>query len=131
MIIEDWLGKAIRLADDNPVEIGASFGAIIVKDGCIIGQGVNEVRSTNDPTKHAEIEAIRKACKHLNTTNLSGCELYASTHPCAMCLSAIYLTNIQTVYYANPSNKNQDYVYEQLSVAHDEKSILLKRIDIQ
>lgn len=129
MTITQWLREATQLAIQNPREIGASFGAVIVKDGQIIGKGVNEVRSTNDPTKHAEIEAVRVACQYLGTTDLSGCELYASTHPCAMCLSAIYLASIDTVYYVNPSNDHQDFVYEQLSLPHEEKTIVMKQVN--
>lgn len=80
---------------------GGPFGAVIVKDGKIISQAHNQVLKENDPTCHAEIQAIRAACKLLGTHNLRGCELYASAQPCPMCLSAIIWANIATVYYGN------------------------------
>lgn len=79
---------------------GGPFGAIIVKDGKIVGKGINQVTGTNDPTAHAEIVAIRDACKNLNTFDLTGCELYATGYPCPMCMSAIIWANIKKVYFA-------------------------------
>lgn len=78
---------------------GGPFGAVIVKDGVIVGRGHNEVIKNNDPTCHGEMQAIRDACRHLGTYDLSGCELYTSAQPCPMCLSAIIWANIKTVYY--------------------------------
>lgn len=119
-----WIQQAIKLATENEQKHhGLPFGAIIVKDGKVIGSGVNEVLATNDPTKHAEIQAVREACRTMNTLNLEGCEIYASTEPCPMCLSTIYNTRITTVYYANPTNASQDYVYHQLSLPRDERDI--------
>jgi len=80
---------------------GGPFGAIVVKDGEIIGRGYNEVTSTNDPTAHAEIVAIRAACRFLKSHQLDGCEIYASCEPCPMCFAAIYWARPSTVYYAN------------------------------
>lgn len=126
----EWMKKAIELAKENKEKHqSAPFGAVVVKDGKIIGTGVNEVSATNDPTTHAEIQAVRKACQTLNTTNLEGCEIYASTEPCPMCLSAIYYTKIDTVYFSNPSNLGQDYVYNQLSLPHDERDVHIVRIE--
>ena len=78
---------------------GGCFGSVIVKDNVIVGEGYNTVISDNDPTCHGEINAIRNACKNLNTFDLSGCELYTSAYPCPMCLGAIMWANIKTVYY--------------------------------
>ena len=78
---------------------GGCFGSVIVKDNVIVGEGYNTVISDNDPTCHGEINAIRNACKNLNTFDLSGCELYTSAYPCPMCLGAIMWSNIKTVYY--------------------------------
>lgn len=129
MTKQEWMNEAIKLANENEQKHqGAPFGAVVVKDGKIIGTGVNEVAATNDPTTHAEIQAVRKACQTLKTTNLEGCEIYASTEPCPMCLSTIYYTQINTVYFSNPSNPNQDYVYNQLSLSHDERDIQMVQI---
>ena len=81
-------------------KVGGPFGAVIYKDGKIVGKGVNRVIGNNDPTAHAEIEAIRNACKNLKTHDLTGCELYATGYPCPMCMSAIIWANIKTVYYS-------------------------------
>lgn len=80
---------------------GGPFGAVVVKDGKIIGRGKNSVLSDDDPTAHAEITAIKRACKYLNTHDLSGCSLYTTCYPCPMCLSAIVWSNINEVYYGN------------------------------
>ncbi len=88
---EEFMLEAIRLAGSNLTsKKGGPFGAVVVKDGKIIGKGANEVTSTNDPTAHAEIVAIRDACKNLDSFQLDGCEIYASCEPCPMCLGAIY-----------------------------------------
>ncbi|PPQ30787.1 nucleoside deaminase [Rhodopila globiformis] len=80
---------------------GGPFGAVIVKDGKVIAEGANEVTSTNDPTAHAEITAMRRACQALQTFDLSGCEIYTNCEPCPMCLGAIYWARISRIYYAN------------------------------
>jgi tRNA(Arg) A34 adenosine deaminase TadA len=80
---------------------GGPFGAVVVKGGCIIGRGWNRVTSTNDPTAHAEIMAIRDACRRLKTFSLEGCELYTSCEPCPMCLAAIYWARLKRVYFGN------------------------------
>lgn len=80
---------------------GGPYGAVVVKDGEIIGQGMNEVTSLNDPTAHAEMTAIRQACQHLGKWNLSGCELYTSCEPCPMCMGAIYWAHLNRIYYGN------------------------------
>ena len=81
-------------------EVGGPFGAVIYKNGKIIGKGVNKVLAKHDPTAHAEIEAIRDACTNLKTHDLTGCELYATGYPCPMCMSAIIWANIKQVYYS-------------------------------
>ena len=97
----DFMKKAILLSIDNIKNNGGPFGCVIVKENEIIAEGVNRVTFNNDPTAHAEIVAIRNACSKLNTFNLEGCELYSSCEPCPMCLSAIYWSHINIVYYAN------------------------------
>ena len=98
---KDFMKIAIELSDNNiDSNKGGPFGACVVKDGQIVGKGTNRVLKDNDPTAHAEVTAIREACKHLNTYDLSDCELYTSSYPCPMCLSAIFWANIKKVYYA-------------------------------
>jgi tRNA(Arg) A34 adenosine deaminase TadA len=80
---------------------GGPYGAVVVKDGVIIGRGMNEVTSIHDPTAHAEMTAIRQACDHLKQWNLTGCELYTSCEPCPMCMGAIYWARLDRVYYGN------------------------------
>ena len=93
--------KAIELSIKSADTIGGPFGCVIVEDNKIISEGYNKVTSTNDPTAHGEIVAIREACLKLNTFNLSGCELYSTCEPCPMCLSAIYWSHIDKIFYAN------------------------------
>ena len=103
--------KAIELSIKSAGTIGGPFGCVIVKDNKIISEGSNKVTSTNDPTAHGEIVAIREACLKLNTFNLSGCELYSTCEPCPMCLSAIYWSHIDKIFYANTRDdaKNIDF----------------------
>ncbi len=100
------MNKYMKIADELARENvitnnGGPFGAVIVKNGEIVGKGNNHVVANNDPTAHAEIMAIRDACKNLNTFDLTGCEIYTSCYPCPMCLSAIIWSNIKKVYYGN------------------------------
>ena len=100
--MNEFMDEAIKLSEKNlDKNYGGPFGACVVKDGKIIGKGINQVIKDNDPTAHAEIVAIRNACKMFKSYDLSGCQLYTSCHPCPMCLSAIIWSNIKTVYYAN------------------------------
>ena len=100
--MNEYMRVAKELADENlKTNVGGPFGACIVKNGKIIGKGSNHVLSNNDPTAHAEIMAIRDACKNMNSHDLSNCELYTSCYPCPMCLSAIIWANIKKVYYGN------------------------------
>ncbi len=113
---------------------GGPFGAVIVKDGEIIAQGNNQVTSENDPTMHAEIVAIRKACKKLNTFDLSGCTLYTSCEPCPMCLGAIYWAHLDRVYYANTKEDvaeigfDDAFIYEELSLNKDKRKLLMQQM---
>ena len=126
--------KAIDLSIKNAETIGGPFGCVIVKDNKIISEGSNKVTSTNDPTAHGEIVAIRNACLKLNTFNLSGCELYSSCEPCPMCLSAIYWSHIDKVYYANTRDDahNIDFldpiIYTELQKSDEEKKIKMTQI---
>ncbi len=129
--MNEFMDIAIDLSNDNfDKKYGGPFGACIVKDGKIIGKGINMVIKNNDPTAHAEIEAIRKACKRINSYDLSGCELYTSCYPCPMCLSAIIWANIKKVYYANTKEDAEnigfrdDYIYDFIKSDMNDKDIL-------
>ncbi len=112
--------RAIRLSLENVKKGGGPFGAVIVKDGKIISSGTNKVTLKNDPTAHAEIDAIRRASKNLNSFDLSGCELYTSCEPCPMCLSAIYWARISRIYYGNTKKDAakigfiDDFIYKEI-----------------
>lgn len=111
--------------------IGGPFGAAIVKDGEIVCIGNNRVLKDNDPTAHAEVVAIREACKKLGTYDLSDCEIYATGAPCPMCLSAIIWANIKKVYYCNDYDEaanigfRDDFIYNYLRMANPEESDLV------
>ena len=98
---KEFMKRAIELSLESVNKSGGPFGCIIVKENKIVAEGSNKVTSSNDPTAHGEIVAIREACKNLNTFTLAGCELYSSCEPCPMCLSAIYWARIGKIYYAN------------------------------
>jgi guanine deaminase len=97
-----FMSRAIQLSIENVhLGRGGPFGAVIVKDGSIIAEGTNQVTSTRDPTAHAEVVAIREACRKLGVFQLRGCEIYASCEPCPMCLGAIYWCHLSRIYFAN------------------------------
>ena len=102
-----FMERAIELSIESVNNNGGPFSSVIIKEGKIIAEGSNKVTSTNDPTAHGEIVAIRQACKKLNDFNLKGCELYSTCEPCPMCLSAIYWAHIDKIYYANTRNDAQ------------------------
>ena len=126
--------EAIKVANENIENQGGPFGAVIVKDGEIIASSGNSVTIDNDPTAHAEVNTIRKACKRLGTFNLEGCEIYSSCEPCPMCLSAIIWANIKDIYYActrEDASKigfRDDLIYEYLE-GKNKDLISLKQID--
>lgn len=96
-----FMKMAADLAEKNIDNGGGPFGAVIVRDGKVISTGVNTVTLTNDPTAHAEVNAIRNACRDLSTFSLSGCTVYSSCEPCPMCLSALYWAGVSRIYYGN------------------------------
>ena len=107
--MNEFMKVAKELSEENlKTNNGGPFGACVVKDGMIIGKGSNHVIGKNDPTAHAEIEAIRDACKNINSYDLSDCELYTSCYPCPMCLSAVIWSNIKKVYYGNTSEDAEE-----------------------
>ena len=126
--------KAIELSIKSAETIGGPFGCVIVKDNKIISEGSNKVTSMNDPTAHGEIVAIREACLKLNTFNLSGCELYSSCEPCPMCLSAIYWSHIDKIFYANTRSdaKNIDFddsfIYSEINKKIEDRKIQMTQM---
>ncbi|MGH9586595.1 MAG: nucleoside deaminase, partial [Acidobacteriaceae bacterium] len=98
----ELMRRVIRLASDNVTTgSGGPFAALIVKDGRVIAEAVNTVFTTNDPTAHAEVNAIRKACAAIGDFALRGCEIYTSSEPCPMCLAAIYWAHLNAIYFGN------------------------------
>jgi guanine deaminase len=132
MQTNEFMSRAIELSKRNmETNAGGPFGAVVVKDGKIIGEGWNQVTSTNDPTAHAEVQAIRNACKNLNTFDLNGAEIYTSCEPCPMCLSAIYWARLGKIYYANTKkdaaaiNFDDDFIYQEIPKPYSQRSIPL------
>ena len=126
--------RAIELSIKSANGIGGPFGCVVVKDNMIVAEGSNKVTFSNDPTAHAEIVAIRDACKKLNTFNLSGCDIYASCEPCPMCLSAIYWSHIDNIYYANTRddakkiNFDDSMIYSEFSKKIEDRKIPIKQM---
>ena len=100
-----FMARAIQLSVENVLSgRGGPFGALIVKDGSIVAEGVNRVTSHNDPTAHAEVVAIREACAKLSAFSLQGCEIYTSCEPCPMCLGAIYWAHLARIYFRSDAD---------------------------
>ena len=126
--MNEYMKVAIELSNRNfKKKYGGPFGACVVKDGKIIGRGMNRVIKNCDPTAHAEMVAIRNACKAIKSHDLTGCVLYTSCYPCPMCLSAIIWSNIETVYYGNTKEDakdigfRDDFIYEFIDKLADNK----------
>lgn len=132
---EEFLRRAIQLAVEN-VESGRGgpFGALIVRDGAIVAEGANHVTTQNDPTAHAEVVAIREACRKLNTFELRGCTIFASCEPCPMCLSAIYWARLDSLYYAaskddaSAAGFDDSFLYVQIPLAEKDRSLPTQRL---
>ena len=127
--MNEYMKIAKELSEDNlKTNVGGPFGACIVKDGKIIGKGSNHVLANNDPTAHAEVTAIRDACKNINSYDLSGCEIYTSCYPCPMCLSAIIWSNIKKCYYGNTKEDaaaigfRDDFIYDYINNSDNESN---------
>ncbi len=132
---KQFINEAILLARQSiENKQGGPFGAVIVRDNKIIGRGYNQVTHNNDPTAHAEIEAIRNACQTIQAFSLKGCTLYASSEPCPMCLSAIYWARIDQVIYANTYKQaaeigfDDQFIYKELNLSHADKKISISQI---
>lgn len=130
-----FIKRAIELAEANAASItGGPFGAVIVKDGQIISEAANTVTVDYDPSAHAEVNAIRKACKKLKNFDLSGCVLYTSCEPCPMCLSASYWAHIDRIVYAASRSDaadagfDDDFIYREIPLPINQRSVKMERI---
>jgi len=125
-----FMARAIELSMEGVKSgRGGPFGAVIVKDGAVVAEGVNQVTSTNDPTAHAEVLAIREACAKLGSFELKDCELYTSCEPCPMCLGAIYWARLARVYFANTAEDaasigfDDSFLYKEMKQPHSNRRI--------
>lgn len=124
-----FMEMAINLSDENVDNGGGPFGAVIVKDGNVVSTGVNRVVPDNDPTAHAEVNAIRDACKRMGTFKLDGCVVYSSCEPCPMCMSALYWAGVERICYGNTKadaksiNFDDSFIYDQLECDYSQRTI--------
>jgi len=131
----EFLDQAIELAISSAQSSGGPFGAIVVKDGKIIGKGHNQVTKNCDPSAHAEIMAIREACKNINDFHLSGCTIYSSCEPCPMCMSAIYWAHIPKLIYAATAHDaaqagfNDEFIYQELAKPYAQRNMQIQHIE--
>ena len=132
-------GKFVRQAIRLSVQMmrrgqGGPFGAVVVRDGKVVGRGWNQVTSANDPTAHAEVVAIRAACQRLKTFQLDDCDLYTSCEPCPMCLSAIYWARLANVFYGNTRqdaakiNFDDDFIYREVALPIGKRALKMKQL---
>ncbi len=126
----NFMRRAIALAEENVASSGGGpFGAVVVHNGRIVGEGTNQVTGSHDPTAHAEVVAIRAACTELGTFSLAGCEIYASCEPCPMCLSAIYWARIERIFYGNTKvdaaaiGFDDDHIYREIALPVSDRAI--------
>src|SRR5258707_5974033 len=131
---DQFMRRAIALALENVRTGGGPFGAVVAKDGRILAEGANRVTATNDPTAHAEVVAIREACRALKTFQLNGCDLYTTCEPCPMCLGAIYWARPSRVFYAAAAADaasagfDDAFIYEELKKAHTARRIPMTQL---
>ena len=131
----EFLRQACRLAEENIDRGGGPFGAVIVKDGEVLSQGTNSVTIDNDPTAHAEVNAIRSACAKIGSFKLDGCVVYSSCEPCPMCLSALYWAGVSRIYFGNTKtdakniNFDDSFIYDEIDKLPEARFIPCVRID--
>jgi guanine deaminase len=132
---KNYMREAIRISIQKMRQNqGGPFGAVVVSKGKIVGRGWNRVTSSNDPTAHAEVVAIREACKRLRTFQLSDCELYTSCEPCPMCLSAMYWARLKRVYYGNTRADaariefDDDFIYREIPLPIRKRKLPMKQL---
>ncbi|MDD7530943.1 MAG: nucleoside deaminase [Prevotellaceae bacterium] len=128
MTHEQLMQRAITLSEESVKNGGGPFGAVIAKDGLVIAEAANRVTLDHDPTAHAEVSAIREACRKLDTFDLSGCNIYTSCEPCPMCLGAIYWAHLDKIFYGNDRldaariGFDDDFIYKELSLGVDKRT---------
>ena len=134
----DYIREAVDMAAENACSgKGGPFGAVIVRDGEVIGRGVNQVTSNHDPTAHAEVMAIRNACTNINCFKLEGAVIYASCEPCPMCLSAIYWARISKIYFAadntdaSKAGFDDSMIYKEVCLPLDKRAIPIRKISTE
>jgi tRNA(Arg) A34 adenosine deaminase TadA len=131
-----FLAEAVRLAGESVDTGGGPFGAVVVRDGLVLGRGRNRVVPASDPTAHAEIEAIRDACRTLGTHQLAGCVLYTSSEPCPMCLGAIYWARPEAVWFVNPRDEaasigfDDALIYDEIQRSPSDRRIPMRRLEV-
>ncbi len=131
---EKFIKRAIEISKENIEKGGGPFGAVIVKDGKIIAETGNSVTKTNDPTAHAEVNAIRMAAKKLGDFDLSGCEIYSSCEPCPMCLGAIYWARLDKLYFAADKTDaeyggfSDKFIYDEIDLPYSKRSLETKQL---
>lgn len=132
---KEFLHRAIEIAKQNIQKGGGPFGAVIVRNGEVIAECGNSVTVDNDPTAHAEVNAIRDACKRLGTFDLSGCEIYSSCEPCPMCLSAIYWAHLDRLFYAADRKDaalagfDDEFIYKEIPLENSQRSLECTHLD--
>jgi len=134
MTHEDFMRRAIALSVENVKNGGGPFGAVIVKDGKILAEGVNRVTANSDPTAHAEVSAIRAACQQIKDFDLTGTTIYTSCEPCPMCLGAIYWSHIDKMYFGNDQHDaakidfDDQFIYDELALPKDARRLKAERL---
>lgn len=135
---ERFMREAVRIAAENVRSgRGGPFGAVVVRDGRVIARGTNLVTESNDPTAHAEVVAIREACRALGSFQLEGCEVYCSTEPCPMCLGALYWARPARVFYAQEREAaaaagfDDGFIYRELGKPPEARSLELRRLELE
>lgn len=125
----EFMDLAVRLSEENIENGGGPFGAVVVKNGEVVATGVNRVTANNDPTAHAEVEAIRNACRKLATFQLTDCDVYSSCEPCPMCLSALYWAGVRRIFFGNTKEDAESiefsdkFIYDQLGLPLERRAI--------
>ncbi|RZL13766.1 MAG: nucleoside deaminase [Pedobacter sp.] len=132
---ERFMRMAIKLSEQNVLQsLGGPFGAVIVKNGKVIGKSANMVNTTNDPTAHAEVAAIRLACKKIKSYDLTGAVVYTSCEPCPMCLAALYWSKVDKIYYGNTKKDaaaidfEDDFIYQEIKKKMENRKLPIKQL---
>jgi len=132
-----FLEEAVRLATESVRTGGGPFGAVVVRDGEIIARGMNRVTPDSDPTAHAEVVAVRKACERLASFQLEGCDVYASTEPCPMCMGALYWARPTRVFYASDRQDaaaagfDDQFIYDELARPIEARDLETRRVAVE